>query len=281
MWQNHFVSLRVAASGSSSEPSIITILFQGLHKHVISCGNCQRESVSFEPFSVLSLALPVSGNSTLKRLLHNYYEDTVIIYWCPQCSKEGWESFRKTIIQKMSLILVLHLNQLEYAISARKKQNFMDFPVEGLSLRAHILSDKPSASYSLCAVSNHIGTLSIGYYTSYCRPSRGNVWYSCDDRSVSRWRTPVKISAAYLLFYNSLQNVRVLLKVPVVLLLEWVGNCLVSLGGKGWGIDAWPVMGMVDGGSPADERGLSSALVLFLYFPWPFCTCISHTHWTN
>ena len=60
-----------------------------------------------------------------------------------------------------------------------------------------------------------------------------------------------------------------------------MGNCLVSMGGKGWGIDAWPVVGMVDGGSPADECGLSSALVLSLYFPYPFCPCISHTHQTN
>ena len=175
-----------------------------MHKHVISCGNCQDGSVSFEPFTVLSLPLPVSGNSTLKRLLRNYYEDTVITYKCPQCSKEG-ESFRKTIIQKMPPILVLHLNRFEYAISVRKKQNFVDFPVEGLSLRAHILGNKPSASYSLCAVSNYFGTLSGGHYTSYCRPSLGNVWYSCDDRSVSRLRTPVRTSAAYW-FHNSLQK---------------------------------------------------------------------------
>ena len=102
-------SHHMAAAGSNREPSIITILFQGIHKHVISCGNCQHESVSFEPFTVLSLVLPVSGNSTLKRLLHNYYEDTAIIYKCPQCSKEG-ESFRNTIIQKMLPILVFHSN---------------------------------------------------------------------------------------------------------------------------------------------------------------------------
>ena len=197
-----------------------------MHKHVISCRNCQHESVFFEPFTVLSLVLPVSGNSILKRLLHNYYEDTVITYKCPQCSKEG-ESCMKTIIQKMPLILVLHLN--------RKKQN---------------LSDKPPASYSLCAVSNHFGTLSVGHYTSYCRPSHGNVWYSCDDRSVSRLRTPVKTSAAYLLFYNSLQNgVSSTSSASgtssfVVWGLGWVGNCLVSLGENGWGIDAWPVVGM-------------------------------------
>ena len=58
----------------------------------------------------------------------------------------------------------------------------------------------------------------------------------------------------------------------------WFGG---MLGGKGWGIDAWPVVRMVDVGSPADECGLSSALVLSLYFPYPFCPCISHTHQTN
>ena len=103
------ISRPVVAAGSNSEPSIITILFQGMHKHVISCGNCDHESVSFEPFTVSSFALPVSGNSTLKRLLHNYYEDSFITYKCPQCSKEG-ESLRKTILQKMPPILILHLN---------------------------------------------------------------------------------------------------------------------------------------------------------------------------
>ena len=71
-----------------------------------------------------------------------------------------------------------------------------------------------------------------------------------------------------------------------------MGDCLVSLGcwggggglmlgGRGWGIDAWPVVGMVDGGSPADECRLLSALVLSLYFTCPFCPCISHTHRTS
>ena len=53
------------------------------------------------------------------------------------------------------------------------------------------------------------------------------------------------------------------------------------LGGKGWGIDALSVVGMVDGGSPADECGLSIALVLSLYFPYLLCPCFSYTHGTN
>ena len=65
-----------------------------------------------------------------------------------------------------------------------------------------------------------------------------------------------------------------------------MGNCLVPLVGgmlcgKGWEVDVWPVVGIVDGGSPADKCGLSSALVLSLYIRYPFCPCISHAHQTN
>ena len=83
-----------------------------------------------------------------------------------------------------------------------------------------------------------------------------------------------------------------------------MGNCLVSLvwgmlDGKGWGIYAWPVVGMVDSGSLADECGLLGALVLshtsrtpsvpvfpipigpivsLPYFPYPFVPLISHNN---
>ena len=76
-----------------------------------------------------------------------------------------------------------------------------------------------------------------------------------------------------------------------------MGNCLASVGGKGWGIDIWPVVGMMDGGSPAGKCGLSSVLVLSLYFlslyfpnpsdqlspifPVPFVPLISHNNDTR
>ena len=56
---------------------------------------------------------------------------------------------------------------------------------------------------------------------------------------------------------------------------------LRDAGLEGMGIDTWPMVGMVDGGSLADECGLLSALVLSLYFLYPFCPCISYTHLTN
>ena len=56
----------------------------------------------------------------------------------------------------------------------------------------------------------------------------------------------------------------------------WVGGGRGGgvLGGKEWEIYARPLVGMVDGSSPADECGLSNAFVLSLYFPYPFCPCM-------
>ena len=66
----------------------------------------------------------------------------------------------------------------------------------------------------------------------------------CNDRSVSRLRISVKTSAAYLLFYNSLQNVLVILLLPMVLLL-WCEAW------GGWGT-AWCLWMGRDGGLMPD-----------------------------
>ena len=109
----------------------------------------------------------------------------------------------RIFIQRSPPVLILHLNRFEYNISARKKQNYVDFPLRQLSLGKHALSGTNLASYDLCAVSNHHGTMNGGHYTSYCKSPQGDVWYQCDDKTVSRLRIPVKMSTAYLLFYDS------------------------------------------------------------------------------
>ena len=53
----------------TSEHSVISLLFQGEHRHVIACGNCHHKSMTSEPFTILSLSLPASGKCTLANLL--------------------------------------------------------------------------------------------------------------------------------------------------------------------------------------------------------------------
>ena len=193
----------LTAEAVTSEVSVVTLLFQGLHKQVISCNSCHHDSVHMEPFTILTLPLPASGSCTLESLLENYHKDVYIDdYICPNCSGRG-KGLSKTYIQKLPPILVLQLGRFEYLSSARKKQNYVNFPLENLSLKEHVMKGENSASYNLCAVSNHFGTLSGGHYTSYCKSLYDDFWYHCDDGSVTRLRKSVKSSAAYLLFYDS------------------------------------------------------------------------------
>ena len=187
------------------EISIISILFQGENRRIITCNNCQYESISIEPFTILSLSLPASKSCTLGVLLNSYYEICHIDYSCQMCQRKG-KSPMQTTIHRLPPMLLIHLNRFEYNISARKKQNYVDFPLKHLVMKEYASESSNLSSYNLCAVSNHYGTLNSGHYTSYCKPSLENMWYKCDDKTISRLLTPVKTSAAYLLLYESVHT---------------------------------------------------------------------------
>ena len=196
-----FSSLHTS-EGLIKKNCVIDLLFQGEHRHIITCENCCYESTSQEPFTVLSLSIPASGKCTLASLLNNFYQDCSVEYCCPECNKCEF-STRKTMIQKLPPILIVHLNRFEYNISARKKQNYVNFPLDHWNFGDQVSNCENVASYNLCAVLNHYGSMNSGHYTSYCKPPQTNYWYHCDDDTVTRLNKPVKTAAAYLLFYMS------------------------------------------------------------------------------
>ena len=195
-------TLRHLTEELTSKHSVISLLFQGEHRHVIACGNCHHKSITLELFIILCLSLPASRKCALTNLLENCYKECSIDCNCPKSNKGG-KCVHKIFIQRLPPILILHLNRFEYSISARKKQNYVDVPLRQLSLGEHALSSANLASYNLCAVSNHHGTMNGGHYTSYCKPPQGDLWYQSDDKAVTRLRTPVKTSTAYLLLCDS------------------------------------------------------------------------------
>ena len=124
--------------------------------------------------------------------------------------------------------------------------------------------------------------------------------------SVSRLRTAVKTSAAYFLFYKSLQNVWVLLLVPMVLFLLWceawwlwVGGCWVGRDGglmPGLWLGWWmAVLRQTNVGCrvlwsfPYTSHTHSAPVfpipigptVSLPYFPYPFVRLISHNNDTR
>ena len=180
----------------TSEHSVIRLLFQGEHRHVIACGNCHHKSMTS-----LSCPFLLVGSAHWQICWRTIIRSAVLTIIVP--SATGGKCVCRIFIQRLPPILILHLNRFEYNISSRKKQNYVDFPLRQLSLGEHVLSGANLTSYDLCAVSNHHGTMNGGHYTSYCKPPQGDVWYQCDDKTVTRLRTPVKTSTAYLLFYVS------------------------------------------------------------------------------
>ena len=116
-------TLRHLTEELTSQHSVISLLFQGEHRHVIACGNCHHKSMTLEPFTILSLSLPASGKCTLANLLEKYKECS-IDYNYPKCNKGG-KCVCRIFIQRLPPILILHLNCFEYNISARKKSRIM------------------------------------------------------------------------------------------------------------------------------------------------------------
>ena len=75
----------IARGNLLEQKSIISSLFFRQHRVVISCTICHKKSVSFEPFSVITLSFPESGKGSLVELLHHHYRENTIEYRCPSC----------------------------------------------------------------------------------------------------------------------------------------------------------------------------------------------------
>ena len=65
-------------------------------------------------------------------------------------------------------------------------------------------ADLPRATYSLFAVSCHMGGLGGGHYTAYGKNANDGQWYYFNDEAVSRCRdaSEAVTRSAYLLFYR-------------------------------------------------------------------------------
>ena len=164
----------------------------------IACCNCHHNSISMEAFTVLSLSIFTNMECTLMSLFDDHYQEGIIDYRCLKCNIAE-KSARKTKIQKLPQVLVQHLNLFEYTTQANKWQTYVDFPLMQLNLQRYF---ENAPTYNLIAVTNHYGTVSGGHYTSYCKLSQGDIWYSCDDSTVTELRTRVNTSAACMLFYE-------------------------------------------------------------------------------
>ncbi|XP_077285920.1 ubiquitin specific protease 8 [Arctopsyche grandis] len=195
---------------TKSKESLILRLFHGQIKSTVTCLMCGKKSVTYDSFSNLSLGLPAdkSNRYSLNDCLKLYLSGEEITNWDCPCCKTKRKATKKLDISKLPPVLIIHFNRFyqDYSTNTcRKKQTYIDFPLENLTMPS--CQDDKSVVYSLYGVSNHYGTMEGGHYTAYCKSSYHRSWYKFDDHLVTGISpSDVKSSAAYILFYTSLKD---------------------------------------------------------------------------
>jgi ubiquitin carboxyl-terminal hydrolase 4/11/15 len=117
----------------------------------------------------------------------------------------------ESVARKMSLcvlppVLIFQLKRFSETNGNKHKINrTVTFPLNGLDL-SELTVEKYSKSttpiYDLVAVSNHIGAISGGHYTTYARQLPDGKWYDFNDTDVREIpSTEVITQNAYLLVY--------------------------------------------------------------------------------
>ncbi|PZC77431.1 hypothetical protein B5X24_HaOG203381 [Helicoverpa armigera] len=185
--------------------AVVRALWSGQYRFIATrdlrlgyISECASEAGDYSHHSLARYALSRNDNWLLSRRWN-----------CPNC-KEKRDAVKKLDISRLPPVLVIHFKRFyvdpkEYMCNAyRKKQTYIDFPLEDLDMRQFSLHSPPNHSYNLYAVSNHYGSMEGGHYTAYCKSSVYGKWYKYDDHVVTEIpSSEVKSSAAYILFYTS------------------------------------------------------------------------------
>ncbi|XP_072933095.1 ubiquitin carboxyl-terminal hydrolase 8 isoform X4 [Epargyreus clarus] len=204
-------SERAWAEYTRCKESLVLRLFYGQIRSTVRCATCAALSATYDSFSNLSLELPPhAARCTLADCLKLYLNGETVPGWnCPNC-KEKRDAVKKLDISRLPPVLVIHFKRFyvdpkEYMCNAyRKKQTYIDFPLEDLDMRQFSLHCTGNPIYNLYAVSNHYGSMEGGHYTAYCKSIMYGKWYKYDDHVVTEISaSEVKSSAAYILFYTS------------------------------------------------------------------------------
>jgi len=192
--------------------SIIVDLCQGQLKSVVRCPDCERKSVTFDPFMFVSVPIPsrkknVKLNDCLKEFSKGEVLDPQNAWYCRDCKKHQCAT-KKIDLWALPATLIIHFKRFHFDQNSREKiETMIDFPINNLNMKNWIVNEKTDEKdciYNLFAVSNHMGNLGGGHYTAYAKNLTDNKWYHLNDESVSPLSNAsnAKTQSAYVLFYQ-------------------------------------------------------------------------------
>eukprot|EP01135_Chromosphaera_perkinsii_P012431 Nk52_evm42s2657 gene=Nk52_evmTU42s2657 len=197
------------------DSSFITDIFLGQLKSTVECLTCKHQSVTFDPFWDLSLPIPsrfkgiksaLMGGSECELLecFRQFTEEEILDGnerpRCYKC-KVPRKSSKRLSVQIFPDILVLHIKRFSFSRFSREKLTTkINFPLKNLVLQQE---HGKAPSYSLYAVSNHMGGLGGGHYTAICKSPVSGQWFTYNDSHVSKSSaSSIQPDDAYVLFYE-------------------------------------------------------------------------------
>ncbi|XP_046856973.1 ubiquitin carboxyl-terminal hydrolase 8-like isoform X2 [Xenia sp. Carnegie-2017] len=200
-WENH----------KKRNQSLIVELFQGQFKSTLTCSVCNTQSVTFDAFMSLTLPIPTNNSCQIEDCIRLFTTREKVSkdnkWFCPRC-KQHREAWKTMGIWKLPPVLIVHFNRFKRDYDGswlEKRQTNVHFPISCMDLSKFVLGPSKSSQYQLYGVSNHYGSMQSGHYTAYCRNMYDHKWYKYDDSDVtSITESSVKSSAAYILFYSSM-----------------------------------------------------------------------------
>jgi len=175
---------------------LIVNLFSGLLASKVKCLTCNRKSHSFEPFTLLTLEIKSSLESSFSNFTQT--ESIKNQYKCDTCKKVT--SIEKSYnLVKNPRFLMVQLKRFRSMPFTRK--------LEGRTKVPKLFDLSPYSNergrYELISVCVHSGAAYGGHYYSYCK--RGSNWYICDDANVRVVDLEnVLNDEAYMLFYQKI-----------------------------------------------------------------------------
>ena len=143
--------------------NIFDELFGGLYKNTIVCGKCEYNSVTYDPF--LGISLAISGSCLYDCLDKEFKKEKLpkcVGYKCFKC-EDKTPATRREKIEKAPKYLILHLKRL--IKNSRKVSDHVRYPIT-LNLSDYFVDKNKNITYDLIAVCVHLGQSNGGHFYS-------------------------------------------------------------------------------------------------------------------
>ena len=205
--ENQLEKLQVKSVNSWSnffknDYSYIIQKFYSQQLSITSCTNCDYITVNFDPFMVLSLEIP-DGSDSLYDCLSSYTKKTTLDgenkWKCDKC-KQLVQPDKKIKLWKTSNVLIIMLKRYS---KYKKKNDFIEFPIE-LNLDNYLIDyDNLGKKYRLSGICIQSGSLGGGHYYAMCYNELDKTWREYNDTNVREISTEELLrQKPYCLFYR-------------------------------------------------------------------------------